>query len=116
MSAVIVDFSLSRNADESAVIVMNPPVPIGGWDIRFVVGRRFSSTDPVILKSVASGFNGASGITVTNSGQGIFTVSLNSIDSSGLAYGNYAYEAARYSSGNRNPITQGYILLGPSMG
>ena len=110
---VISDFSLAKFQDGTLTISMAPPQAIGGWPINFTVEKRYGSSDSLILKSVSSGFNGVSGITVVNSGQGVFNIAINSIDTSGLDWGNYATRSERVNSGARTPITEGFLLLTP---
>ena len=111
------DFSLCQREDGLLIVPMKPPVAIGGWDIDFRLQKRFGEfTSGLIVKCVASGFNGASGITITNSGQGQFNVSINSADTSGFDFQNYAFAISRRNSGAVSVLTEGYMLLGPSMG
>ena len=107
------DFALARYEDGVLTIPMVPPVAIGGWSIRYTEQKRFGGSTNLITKSVASGFNGASGITITNSGQGIFNIAINSVDSSGLEYGNDAFVVERMDSGHRTSLTEGYRLINP---
>lgn len=114
------DVTISRFEDGVLTVAMAPPVAVGGWAITFRVQKYFgggsSLASGLINKSVSSGLNGASGITVTNSGQGVFAIDLRSVDTSGLQFGNYAYAVERTDSGNRTVLSQGYVLLGPSVG
>ncbi len=110
---VLVDFSLSRPESATLTVSMTPAVPIGGWSIQFQALKRFGGISGLITKSVSSGFNGLSGITVTNSGQGVFNISLYSSDTSGLSYGNYAYSNMRLDSGFITVLTEGYLQLIP---
>lgn len=110
------DFSLFHRTDGTLTINMNPQVPIGGWTIVFAVSEHFGSDTPYILKSVASGFNGMSGISIVSSGQGQFNVAINANDTSGLTLGNYAYAAQRVDSGSRTVLTEGFFSVLPDMG
>ena len=110
------DFTFSRYEDGILSVALTSPTAIGSWDIRFRVQRHFGGLSGLIAKSMASGFNNVSGIAVVNSGQGIFNVTLNSVDTSGLEYGNYAYSIDRFDSGNRTILTEGYVALTPSVG
>lgn len=114
--AVQADFALARGEDGTLVISMQPATDVSGWPIRFQVAKRFGSDAPFVTKSVASGFNGASGILVTNGPQGVFNVDIKSIDTSGLQFGNWAYTAQRDSSGSRTVLSEGFMLLLPSIG
>lgn len=116
MSVVLADIVTGRYEDGTFVVELNNPTPIGGWTIDFLVQKRFGGLSGLIHKQVASGFNGASGITITNSGQGVFQIALNSVDTSGLDYGNYAYATQRLDSGSRTLINEGYISILPGVG
>lgn len=116
--AVITNLALGKREDATIGISMTPPLPLGGVDLQFLVTHRFgggSVNSGLILKSVASGYNGQSGITITNSGAGNFNVSINSLDTSGLEFGNYAYSAERTSSGQQTLLSTGFILLMPGV-
>lgn len=110
------DFSISRYVDVTVVIDVRPPMPIGGLDIRMTVSDRFGSTSPRFVKYMASGFYGVSGLAIVNSGQGVLSARIRSLDTSGLDWGNYAFEVKRWDSGNVTDLTQGYLILKPSMG
>jgi hypothetical protein len=108
------NFSLVRLEDGVLAVQMVPSTAIGGWQIEWNLVKRLGSTTPIATRSVASGYNGASGITVTDSGQGMFNITINSVDTSGLNPGNYANGADRLSSGRRSALTQGFLTLLPS--
>lgn len=110
---IIADYTIVRMEDGLLTIDMTPPVAIGGWNIRFQCMKRFDSSSGLITKSVASGFNNASGINVANSGQGIFDVTINSVDTSGFDPGCYAYKVDRLDSGNVTCLAEGYMVLKP---
>ena len=112
---VIVDFSLGKMEDGTLIVSMSPPTSIGGADIRFQVSKRFGSTSGLILKSVSSGYNNVSGINVTSSGDGRMSITINSPDTSGMDYGNYAYSLERFTSGSRSIITEGYLMVLPNV-
>jgi hypothetical protein len=103
---VYANFTLARYEDGILTVSMTPPTPIGGWTLQFSVCTRFGGTSPLVTKSCASGYNGTSGITITNSGQGFFAVQLKSADTSGLDPGNFAYVIERLDSGARSLIVQ----------
>ena len=113
---VLADFSLARWEDGILTIGMEPPVPIGGWAMDFTLTRRFGQVSGICTKSVASGYNAQSGITVVNSGQGIFSVAIDSVNTSGLDYGNYSYVVMRRDSGHVTALVEGTLLLSPSQG
>lgn len=110
------DFGLCRFEDGILTISIIPAIPVGGLDVHLTVAKHFGSTSGVILKSMASGFYNVSGLTILNSGQGIIQANLNSPDTSGLPYGNYAFEVRCYTSGRNTDYTQGYFTVNPSMG
>lgn len=111
--AVLTDFAFIKFEDGVLTISMSPPVAIGGWEIQFKTTKRFGGVNNLITKSVSSGYNGQSGITVTNSGAGIFNVALGTQDTSGLEYGNYAAVTQRLNSGSMTTLTEGFLLLMP---
>lgn len=109
---VLVDMVSYRYEDAVLTVGLAPPVAIGGWNIRYQVSHRFGGSSGLITKSAASGYGGGvSGITVTNSGQGIFNIAINGADTSGLEYGNYAYAIERLDSGNRSVLSEGHLQL-----
>ena len=114
--AVQQDFILAKYEDGTLTISMIPPTPIGGMSIEFVAQKHFGGETKLIQKYIASGLNGQSGITVTNSGMGVFNVQIDSVDSSGLNFGNIAYAANRTNSGMFAALTEGYIILTPNTG
>jgi hypothetical protein len=111
MAAKYTDFSWVRGDDGTLTVVLTPPVPVGGWEIRFSVTKRFGGLDTLITKSCMSGYNNVSGVNVTNSGQGIFNVALGSLDTSGMEPGLYATRCERLTSGARTTLTEGYLNL-----
>jgi hypothetical protein len=114
---VQVDYEMVKYEDGVLNISMNPSVNIGGWSIRFVMGRHFGGDLDMsgrIVKSTASGFDGVSGITILDSGAGRFKVT--GIDTSGLEVGNHAYSATRVDSGARTVLVAGYVKLMTEIG
>lgn len=110
---VLADFSFAKYQDGTLTISLSPPTAIGGWNIVYNQYKRFGSNTPIFTYSVASGFNGASGITVINSGQGIITMRIREENTSGLPYGNYAGMCERMDSGYRTTLSEGYMILVP---
>lgn len=110
---LIVHFSLCRFEDGILTVPLNPPNPIGGWNISFDVYTHPGGETPLITKSCASGFSGVSGITVTNSGQGEFRITIDSVDTSGLELTNYAYYIQHLNSGVRTVLTEGFFTVTP---
>lgn len=107
---VLVDFVLYTAEDGTLGVAMSPPTPVGGWTLQFTMTRRLGGT-PIITKSVASGFNGASGITVVNSGAGQFNVALHPADVSGVDPGAYWYQVQRLDSGFATCVSEGSRLM-----
>lgn len=111
---ILVDFAWAKYNDGVLVIQMSPPVAVGGWDVRFRVMKRFGATSGVMPdKYASSGYSNVSGVAVVNSGQGIFQLSLNSTDTSGLEWGNYACVFDRTTSGSFTTLEEGYMTLVP---
>lgn len=111
--SVQVDFTLSRVEVGTLDIPLEPPTAVGGWTIEYQMWRRQGATGtPLSLKSIASGYDAVSGITMINSGQGMFRVSLAPADVSGMSPGNYYYQIIRTDSGQQTLLTQGYRMMG----
>jgi hypothetical protein len=110
----IVDFTMPLGDDGILAIPLQAPIPIGGMPIQFEVEKYFGGTSGLIVKNVASGFNGASGITITNSGQGVMNIQIFGTDMSGLQYGAYPHTLINMTSGTRTTLAEGYLLLTPS--
>ena len=110
---IIQDFTLNQNEDGVLSIAMSPPMPIGGWSLQFTLTNRANGTSGLVQKYVSSGYNGMSGITVTNSGIGLFSVNLYAAETSGFNYGNYFYLVHRYDSGIMTNISEGFRLVCP---
>ena len=112
--SVLLDFPLNRFEDGVFVVSMSPPQDISNWSLRFFMQHRFGGVSGLIQKYAASGYGGGvSGITITNSGQGVFNIAFRSVDTSGLEYGNYAYTVERTESGHRQILTEGYMNILP---
>lgn len=107
------DFQQIRMEDGALIVSLAPAAAIGQWTIRFQAYPRFGSTSGRIVASTASGFNNVSGINITNSGAGVFNVTVPGLQTSGLEYGNYAYDVTRLESGSRTVLVQGYLSILP---
>jgi len=105
------NFQINRGVDGTVTIVMSPPVAIGGWPLQAVITKRMESSTEIITGYANSGYNGVSGILVTNSGAGMFNFSIPATITSGLDPGNYALNVWRLTSGQRTLIQQGYMEL-----
>ena len=56
------DFSLHKLEDADITVPLVPETAIGGWSVQMQLSKRFGSTSGHILKSMASGYYGVSGI------------------------------------------------------
>ena len=110
---ILADFSFSKFEDGTLTVTLVPPVPLGGQSIEFNLTKRFGSDSALLTKSLASGFNNVSGLNLINSGAGIFTTKFDSVDTSGLAFGNYAGTFKRTNSGSVTILSEGYLILQP---
>ena len=110
---IIGNFYLARYEDGVLSIQLTPPTPIGGWSIQFQLMERFNASVDLYDAYVASGFNGTSGITVTNSGQAMFNVTIPSNSGSSMNEGNYAFKVTRTNSGSQTTLSEGYLILTP---
>lgn len=110
------NFGLPKFSDGNLTVNMAPNVDVGGWSLEVVLARRFGSVSGLLIGGIASGIpNGASGLTVINSGEGIFQIAIPSLATSGLQFGNYAYSVNRVESGFRTVLNQGYLTIDPSI-
>lgn len=108
------DFYIVRGNDGLITVGVEPPTPIGGWEIQFLATHRFGGVSGIIDRRVASGYGaGQSGITILNSGQGIFQVNVWAGDTSGSQFGNIVYTAKRLDSGFQTDLALGTIVLQP---
>lgn len=103
------NFTIYRYADGLLTVPVSPPVPVGGWSVEFIMTKRQDGT-PIVTKSVASGFNGQSGINITDSGNGTMIISLFASEVSGIDQGSYAYRVTRTDSGFHSVLCNGYRL------
>lgn len=110
---ILADYVLSFLEDGVLSVTMVPPTNITFWSIQFQLMKRFDSNSPLEVKSVASGFNNASGINIINGPGGQFYVNQPSLDVSGLPDGAYAYSVRRTDPGFAVGIMTGYRLSEP---
>ena len=109
---VSVEISLVRQEDVVATLSMTPPVAISSWSIELNVSKRLGGTT-LFKKSYSSGYDEVSGIHILDSGAGILSIRINSADTSGWTFGNYAFQVVRLDSGSRTVATEGYLLVTP---
>lgn len=108
------DYVISRGDNYSLVVSMSPATSVGGWSLNYNVGNHFGGAGDLIQCSISSGIpNGASGIMIQNSGQGIFAIALTPANTSGLQYGNYASWIKKTGPGNVITISEGFLLVEP---
>lgn len=110
-----IDFTFIKGNDAILVIEMQPPEPIGGWSIQFLVQKRLgTNASGLVTKSIASGLAAnASGIEITNSGAGVMQVAINAGDTSGWNPGNYQYKVQRMDSGSVTDLAKGCLMVLP---
>ena len=106
------DYNVRRGEDALLSGIRIENTAIGGWNIQLSLFTHFGGSG-LLQKVTASGFNGVSGVTITSSGLGTYTARMNSVESSGLAYGAYPYVVERLTSGSRTVLQQGYIVVQP---
>jgi len=118
MAISYVDFSVEQYSDKPITVQVSPPTDISSWELQFKMKHRFGGESGLIIKNCASGYTaGQSGITFVTPTQGVFSIRLNSVDTSGLQPAlAYAYDIDRLQSGSRTPITKGYVLLSANTG
>lgn len=110
---VLVDAPYVQYTDGVLNVSLENPTPIGGWSVQFKIMKRFGGVSGLITKSMASGFYGVSGMNIIGSGNAHMRITLNTVDTSGLAYGNYAFKIERTDSGFVTPLTEGFLLIEP---
>jgi hypothetical protein len=111
------DWTIGKYEDGVLNIELQPPTAIGGWLINWSLYKRYGSpSSGIAIRSAASGYNGVSGVTVTDSGAGRFSVTFWGSDTSGLDAGNYVHSAVRMDSGFRTNIVDGFVSLEASVG
>jgi hypothetical protein len=105
------NFQFSRDQDALLRISMAPQVNVSGWQGDFAMTIRKGGT-AIFTKSFASGYvAGQSGITMTDGNLGVFDITVNNVDTSGLDFGNYHCNFKRTNSGFHTTLSEGYITL-----
>ncbi len=108
---IISNFSIYPNSDATIQCTLVPVTSIGGWGITFQVTNRPGGISGLITSSTNSGYIGnVSGMTIVNSGQGIFSVRVSGGSMSGWNFGDYFYQFNRTGSGVSTLLSEGYIL------
>ena len=98
------DIVLVRSDDYTLRFALAPPRSISGWSITFQVRDSLGGTSRMV-KTVGSG------ITVRDSGKGIFEVAIAKGDTSGLTPGSFVWDCKRTNSGSNTQLAQGGLLL-----
>ena len=114
--AINTDFSLLRLEAGTLNVELTPPTNISGWSLLFQAKKYFGGESGLINAYAASGYNNVSGINVHNAGAGMFSVAIPAGATSGWNYGNYAFSAQRTDSGFQTVLSQGFMLVNPSIG
>lgn len=108
---IYTDFPVRRGTDMSITLSITPPASIAGDSFHFEVTRVPDGSSGLINKWLSSGLSAASGITITQSGQGMVSIALVPRDTSGWDIGPYAFKYKRTSSGRETVATEGYLLV-----
>lgn len=88
-----------KQTDVQLGVSIVPPTNIAGWSLSYQIFYRFGGSG-ILIASSASGYtNGQSGITVSNPGNGQFSVTIPGAFSSGLTSDVYWGQACRTDSG-----------------
>ena len=99
------------NSDFTIQTQVVPIVPIGSWNIQFQVMKRFFGVSGLITLSTASGYsNYNSGMSIINSGTGIFAAKVSGGALSGWNGGAYSFSFSRQGSGVASLISEGYLV------
>ena len=94
---------------------MVPQTPIGGWGLNLTVQARFMGISGLLIASAASGYGaGQSGITIVNSGNGVFSAQIPGIITSGWNSDAYSYAFRRTDSGAVTILACGFLNLLPT--
>ena len=108
----LLDFSLGIGEDATLSFAMSPPTGIGGRNLQFLIQKELGGLSGIYLASVNSGFNGLSGITITDSGQGRASITIPSLCTSGLDPVNFSYKIS-FQDYPVTSLTEGFVLLNP---
>jgi hypothetical protein len=95
---------LIRAQDLTLRASLSPPREVTGWSITFQVRDSLGGTSR-ITKTVGSG------ITLTDAGKGIITISLAKADTATLTIQSYVWDVKRTDSGNNVVLARGQLVL-----
>ncbi len=107
--ASLANISFYKGEDVVLTVSMTPTTAISGWTLQFTMRTQYG--DPTALVTKTNG----SGIAITDSVNGVFTVSLASADTAGLDLRAYVYDIQRIDSGARTVLTIGNLTLLPEV-
>lgn len=111
MPTTIIDFTLGRSEKGTLNVTTNPPTMIGGWTLECQMTKRQGGATALVIKSMASGYYGVSGMDMVNSGQGNYTVGFFPAEVSGKDPGAYSYNISRTDSGYQTTLVFGSRLM-----
>jgi hypothetical protein len=103
-----------RFDDGLLIVNLAAATNISGWTIAMRLQNSFGGISGLAQFSCASGFNGVSGITVTDGVNGVFQVQVAGPQTSGLDFKNYAMDISRLDSGFHTQLVGGFLCLTPS--
>jgi hypothetical protein len=103
------NLSFYKGEDVVLTVTMAPPTSISGWTLQFTLRKQHGDATALITKTSGAG------ITVTDSTNGIFKVTLASADTSALDLRAYVYDIQRTDSGSRTVLTIGNLTLLPEV-
>jgi hypothetical protein len=95
---------LIRAQDLTIVATMEKPRSISGWAITFQVRDSLGGTSR-ITKTVGGG------ITITDGGKGVISISLAKADTSSLTVRSYVWDIKRTDSGSNVVLARGELIL-----
>jgi hypothetical protein len=99
-----------KGEDVVLTVSMSPTTNISGWTLAFTLKKLYTDNTPVFTKTTGGG-----GITITDSVNGVFTITIASADTSGLDLRAYAFDIQRTNAGNRTVLTIGNLTLLPEV-
>lgn len=104
-------FAWYISSDGLLTINISPPAPVGGRSLQWSVLNQQYGISGLIQKYLSSGYNGASGISILNSGQGVLNIHINGSDTSGWQAGCYFHQLVATDSGLSVTMLTGNFLL-----
>ena len=108
-TAVQANFSFYKGEDVAISDTMSPATAIAGWSLQFTVRKKFGDATALVTKTTGAG------ITITDSVNGVFKITLAGADTAGLDLTAYVYDIQRIDSGSRTVLTIGNMTLLPEV-